>query len=161
VTLPLVHCTTEHGRRFAPATVNVTPAVPAVALAGERVVIVGAGSDEVEIVKGKVFERAPEFDTSTFTVPAEAISENGMVAVSCVELTNVVVSTEGSAGGLLIAQSTTEPFTKFVPFTVRVTTDWLHDEVVAGDKEVMAGGTIVNGICPEVPPPGPSVNTST
>ena len=73
-----------------------------------------------------------------------------MVAVSCVELTNVVARTEGSAGGGLITQSTNEPFTKFVPVTVRVTTEGLHDgvvfdEVVEDDREVIVGGKIVNG----------------
>jgi hypothetical protein len=82
VTLPLVHCTTEQGRRLVPVTVKLAAAVPAVALVGEIVVIVGAGSDAAEIVKASVFETAPELDTSTFTVPAEATSEAGMMAVS-------------------------------------------------------------------------------
>ncbi len=151
---------------FVPVTIKGRATVPAVAVAGEMDAIVGAGSDEAEIVKGKLFERTPELDTSIFTVPAEAISEAGMVAVSCVELTNVVGSTEGSAGGGFIAQSTTEPFTKFVPFTVTVTPEGLHDgvvfdEVVEDDKEVMEGATIVNWIPADVPPPGPRVNTST
>jgi hypothetical protein len=46
------------------------------------------------------------------------------------------------------------------PFTVRVNPPGVHDgvvfdEVVEADREVMEGGTIVNWICPEVPPPGP------
>jgi hypothetical protein len=63
VTPPFVHCTTEQGKRFAPVTVNVAPAVPAVAVAGEMDAIVGAASDPAETVKGKIFERAPELDT--------------------------------------------------------------------------------------------------
>jgi hypothetical protein len=149
VTLLFVHCTTEQGRRFVPVTDNVTAAVPAVAFVGEMVAIVGAGSDEGEIVKGKAFERAPELDTSTFTVPAEAISETGMMAVSCVGLTNVVASTGGTGGGGLTTHSTTELFTKFVPFTVRVTPEELHaavvfDEVVEETREETVGGTIMN-----------------
>jgi hypothetical protein len=116
--------------------------------------ITAAGSVEAEIVKEAGAELTPELDTVIDADPAEAISENGMVAVSCVALTKAVPRAEPF-------QSTTEPFTKLVPFTVRVTPDGLHDEVVGGDKEVMAGGTIVNGTCPEVPPPGPSVNIST
>lgn len=63
-------------------------------------------------------------------------------------------------------QSTTEEFKKFVPFTVRVNPEGLHDgvvfdEVVEDDKEVMAGARIKNGIPPEVPPPGPIVNIFT
>jgi hypothetical protein len=121
--------------------------------------ITAAGSVEAEIVKEAGAELTPELDTVIDADPAEAISEYGMAAVSCVELTNAVPRAEPF-------QSTTEPFTKFVPFTVRVNPKGLHDgvvfdEVMEDDKDVMAGGTIVNGICPEVPPPGPSVNTST
>jgi hypothetical protein len=159
VTPPLVHATTEQGRRFVPVTVKVAAAVPAVAVAGEIAVIVGAGSDAVEIVKGKVFERAPELDTSIFTVAADTMSEIGTVAMSCVELTNCVANTDGSAGGGLLTQSTTEAFTKFVPVTVRMTLEGLHDgvvfdEVVEDDKDVMAGGMIVNGKEEEAVPPG-------
>jgi len=63
VTPPLVHCTTEQGRRFVPVAVRVAPEVPAVAVAGEMDVIVGAGGDEAETVKGKVFETAPKLET--------------------------------------------------------------------------------------------------
>ena len=166
VTPPFVHCTTEQGSMFVPVTLKVTAAVPAVAAVGEMEAMAGAGSDPAEIVKGKGFERAPKLDTSILTVAAEAISEAGMTAVSCVELTNVVASTEGNAGGGFTTQLTSEPFTKFAPFTVRVIPAGLHDgvvfdDVVEDDKEVMAGAAIVNGICPDVPPPGPSVNTST
>ena len=167
--LPFVHCTTEHGSRFVPVTVNVTATVPAVALVGEMVLIAGAGGDAAEIAKGKAFERAPRLDTSMFTVPAEAMSETGMVAVSCVELTNVVARAVVIAGvdpaaGMI--QSTNEPFTKFVPATVSVTPEGLHDgvvfdEVVDDVKELMVGAEIANGICAEVPPPGLSVNTWT
>src|SRR5580700_6539687 len=81
-----------------------------------------------------------------------------MMAVSCVELTKVVVRAEPF-------QSTTEPVTKFVPFTVKVNPVGLHDgvvfdEVVEDDKEVIVGGRIVNGSSPDVPPPGPIVKTS-
>ncbi len=145
-----------------PVTITGNATVPAVALAGETDMFVGAGSDEAEIVKGKVFERAPELDTSIFTAPAEAIFGAGMVAVSCVELTNVVASADVIAGADCVAgmtQSTIEPFTKFVPFTVRVTPAGLHDgvvfdEVVEDDKELTAGGTIMNGIEAEAVPPG-------
>ena len=106
--LPFVHCTTEQGSRFVPVTVNVTAEVPAVAAAGEMVAIAGAGSVAAEIVKGKAFDRTPELDTPTLTVVAEAISEAGTIAVSCVGLTNVVARTAGTAGGGLTIQLTTE-----------------------------------------------------
>ena len=82
VALPLVHCTTEHGRRFAPATITVAPAAPAVAPVGEIEVIVGTAGDAAEIVKASMFDTAPVLDASTFTVPAEAMSEGGIMAVS-------------------------------------------------------------------------------
>jgi len=159
VTPPLVNCTAEQGRRFVPLTVKVVAAVPAVAVAGEMAAIVGAGGEEAEIVKGEAFERTPKLDTSIFIVPAEAISETGTVAVSCVELTNVVASTKGSAGGGLMTQSTAEPFTKFVPVTVRVNPEGLQegvvfDEVVDDDKDVTVGGAMVNGNEVEGVPPG-------
>jgi hypothetical protein len=166
---PFVHCTTEHGSRSAPLTVKVTATVPAVAPAGERVVIVGAAGEAAEIVNGRAFESAPKLDAAIFTAPADAVSKTGMVAVSCVELTNVVaravvIAGEDPVAGMI--QSTTEPLKKFVPVTVRVALEGLHDgvvfdEVVDDDKEVMAGGAIENGSCPEVPPPGLSVNIST
>jgi hypothetical protein len=121
--------------------------------------ITAAGSVEAEIVKEAGAELTAELDTVIDADPAEAISENGMAAVSCVELTNVVPRAEPF-------QLTTEPFTKFVPFTVRVNPDGLHDgvvfdEVVEEDKDVIVGGVMVNWTCPEIPPPGPSVSTST
>jgi hypothetical protein len=126
------------------------------------VVMAGAASDAAEIAKGKAFERAGELDTSTFTVPAEARSEAGMTAVSCVEPTKVVASADVTAGADCVAgmvQSTREPFTKFEPFTVRVTADGLHDGVVFDvvveeDKEAIVGGTMVNASEEEAVPPG-------
>jgi hypothetical protein len=130
-------------------------------------VIVGVASDEAETVKGAEFERAPELDTVIEAVPAEAISAAEMRAVrygggfgfACVDggWTNVVARGEPF-------QSTTEPFTKFVPFTVRVNPVGLHagvvfDEVVEDETEVIVGGEIVNGIGgADMPPPGPGVN---
>jgi hypothetical protein len=142
-----------------PVTLSGNATVPAVAPAGEMEAITAAGSVEAEIVKEAGAELTAELDTVIDADPAEAISENGMAAVSCVELTNVVPRAEPF-------QLTTEPFTKFVPFTVRVNPDGLHDgvvfdEVVEEDKDVIVGGVMVNWICPEIPPPGPSVSTST
>jgi hypothetical protein len=159
VLLLSTHCTLEQGRKLLPVTFIGNATVPAVAPTGEMDVITAAGSVEDEIVKEAGAELTPELDTVIEAVPAEAISKAGMVAVSCVELTNVVARAEPF-------QSTTEPLTKFVPFTVRLNPEGLHDgvvfiEVVEDDKEVMVGGTIVNWIPPDVPPPGPIVSTST
>ena len=161
VTLLLLstHCTLEQGRKLLPVTIRENAAVPAVAPTGEMEVITAAGSVDAEMLNDAGAELTPEFDTVMDAVPAETISEAGIVAVSCVELTNVVARAE-------LFQLTSEPFAKFVPFTVRVNPVGLHDgvvfdEVVEDDKEVMVGPTIVNWIPPEVPPPGPRVNTTT
>jgi hypothetical protein len=68
------------------------------------------------MVKVWVFDTAaaPVVVTPTLAVPPEAISAALIVAVSCVELTNVVVLAEPF-------QVTVErPLMKFVPFTVMV-----------------------------------------
>ena len=63
VVLPIVHCTTEHGKRFVPLTVKGKAASPAVALVCERDIFAGAGGDDAEIAKATIFERTPELDT--------------------------------------------------------------------------------------------------
>jgi len=126
VVTPFVHCTAEHGSRFVPVMISVAPALPAVALAGKVEAITGAAGVDAETEKGEVLEITPELDTCTLTVAAETISEKGTTAVSCVELTNVVASEDGSAGGGFTAHWTTELFRKFVPVTVIVTAEALQ-----------------------------------
>jgi hypothetical protein len=64
-------------------------------------------------------------------------------------------------------QSTTEPLTKFAPITVSVNPEALHEGieftmlVEDDDADAIDGGTIVNGIPSEVPPPGPMLVTFT
>lgn len=154
VVAPFVHCTTEHGSRFVPVTVARKASAPAVALVCEREIFCGFGGDEGEIVKSSAFESTPKFDTSIFTIPGEAMNEGGMVATSCVELTTVVARADGTAGGGLVTHSTTEPLTKFVPVTVRVTPGGLQAGVVEDDKEVIMGLLIVNGDSLETGVPG-------
>ena len=153
--VPPFHCTTEHGTKPLPVTFKLNPDVPAVAPAGKRDVRTGAGSAAgVDTLKEKEFELTEKLDTETCAVPMEAVSEAEIKAVSCVALTNVVARGE-------LFQLTTEPFTKFVPFTVRVNPEELQDgveddEVVEEDNEVMAGGEIVNGTFWDVFPPDPT-----
>jgi hypothetical protein len=158
VPLPFVHCTAEQGRRFVPLTINVNGADPAVALVCEMEIFDGAGGEDAEIVKGIATERIPELDTSILTVPGEAISAAGIVATSCVELTKVVASADVTAG-VCVVQSTTEPFTKFVPVTVSVTPGGLHAgtvfaEVVEDDREEIEGDPIVKLNLEEAGDPG-------
>jgi len=55
----------------------------------------------------------PGLVTVTLKLPAVAISEAGIAAVSCVALTNVVATA-------VPLKLTVEPLTKFVPFTVKM-----------------------------------------
>jgi hypothetical protein len=154
-----VICTLEQGRKFVPVTTTENPGVPAVAAAGETAVIVGTDSVAVETVKEAAAEFTPALDTVIDAVPALAMSEAGIAAVSCVALTNAVARGDPF-------QLTTEAFTKFVPVTASVKPDGLHDgvllvDVVDDDSEVIAGARIAKGIPLEVPPPGPCVTTPT
>jgi hypothetical protein len=156
------HWTTEHGTKLLPVTLNVNPTSPAVAVEGDNDVMAGTGSEPegVEIVKATEFDATAKFVTVTFADPAEAISAVEISAVSCVGLTNVVARVEPF-------QFTSDAFTKFVPVTVNVKPETLHDgvvfdEVVEADSDVMAGGTIVNGReAADAPPPGPRLNAET
>jgi hypothetical protein len=95
------------------------------------------------------------FTTVTEAVPGVAMSAAEMEAVTLVLLANVVVRADPF-------QSTTEPKTKFEPFTVRVK---------AGPPAVALLGTIeliegtglltVNVIAFDVPPPGRAFTTVT
>jgi hypothetical protein len=154
-----VHCTPEHGRKPLPVTISEKAEVPAVALVGDREAIVAAAGEEPEIVKDAGAEVTPALETVTEAVPAEAMSEAEIAAVSWVELTNVVARAEPF-------QFTTDPLKKFVPFTVRVNPVAAQDGVVLDivveeDKELIVGGAMVNAIPVELPPPGLRVNTFT
>jgi len=88
--------------------------------------------------------------TVTLKVPAVAMSEATMAAVSCVTLTNVVARA-------LPLKLTVEPLTKFVPFTVKVKVGppamALAGEmlvIVGGGKQDLGGNTASDGI-PKVP----------
>jgi hypothetical protein len=161
VTLLLVstHCALEQGTKFVPVTATVNAAVPAVAPIGEMDEMVAAGKVAAEIVNGTALERTPTLETVIEAVPAAAISAAEIAAVICVALTNVVVRGE-------LFHSTTEPLTKFVPVTVKVNPARLQDgvefdAVVEADTAVTAGGTIMKGRPPVVPPPGPGETTAT
>ena len=148
---------------FVPLTVKGKAEAPAVAPDCERKIFVGAAGVEGEIVKGIVLETTPRFDTSIFTLPAEAIKFAGRTAVNCTGLTKLVASgvtvavPDGGDGGT--TQSTTDPVTKFVPFTVRMTPGGLHAgvedmEVAEDDKDVIVGATMLKLCCDEGIAPG-------
>jgi hypothetical protein len=151
-----------------PVTVRGNAAVPAVAWAGESEVMVGAGS-ELGTVAEKFMELEftadGRFDTEIAAVPGKTVSVGGIAAVSCIALTNVV-------GRGIPFQLTTEPLTKFVPFTVRVKPAGLQYDVEDAVTEVTVGGEIVNVAPADMHPTsthpgvvklpaGPSVNKKT
>jgi hypothetical protein len=162
VRVPPLHCTTEQGTKLLPVTLNVNPTSPAVAAEGDSDATAGIGSEPegAESVKGKEFDATAKFVTVTFAGTALAISAAEISAVSCIELTNVVARAEPF-------QFTSDALTKFVPVTVSVKPEALHegvefDEVVEADNAVMAGGAIVKGTdVGEAPPPGFRLNRDT
>src|SRR6266852_4482609 len=102
--------TTEPVKKFEPFTVRVKAAPPVSALFGEIVVIVGP-----VMVNVKELEAPPPgagLVTVTAVIPAVVMAAAGIAAVNCAALTNVVVRATP-------AKFTTEPATKFLPFTVR------------------------------------------
>ena len=84
-----------------------------------------------------------------------AMSAAEMAAVTLVLPTNVVVRADPF-------QSTTEPETKFEPFTVRVKAG-PPAVALLGEIELIAGTGLltVNVFAPDVPPPGPGFVTVT
>ena len=155
--LPL-KLTTELETKFVPLTVNVKAAAPAVTLVGEIDVSVGTGFGALATLKTTAVEVPPPgvgLITVTLALPAVAMSEARMAAVSCVALTKVVVFA-------LPLNWTTDVETKFVPLTVRVNA---APPAVApvGDSEVIAGAGLltVNVAAAEVPPPGAGLVTVT
>jgi hypothetical protein len=110
--LPLKY-TTEVGRKFRPVTVSVNAAVPAVALAGERVMIAGTGLFTLKVAADDVPPPGAGLVTVTLNVPDVARSAARIAAVTCVPLTNVVARGEK-------LKFTTEVDTKPVPFTASV-----------------------------------------
>ena len=110
------HRTTELLTKLLPVTVSVNAPEPALAVFGEIDVSTGTGFGAAVTVNVTEFDVPPPgagFVTVTAGVPADATSPARIAAVTCVELTNVVVLAAPP-------KFTTEVFRKFVPFTVNV-----------------------------------------
>ena len=143
--------TTEPETKLLPLRVNVNAALPALTFAGE---ILESEGDGLLIASVKAPEVPPPgagLATVIERVPAEAISPADTPAVSWVLLTNVVLRFDPFT-------CTTEPFTKFDPFTVSVKAP-PPATVAVGDRldndgNGLAGLVTVKGRDPLVPPPG-------
>jgi len=149
------HCTTELETKFAPVTVSVNVAPPAVALEGESKVAVGA---ELLMVKVRAPDDPPPgegFTTVIESVPAVAMLLAEIAAVNRVLLTKLVARA-------LPFHCTTEPERKFVPVTVSVNAV-PPGVALEGESKVAVGAGLlmVKVRAPDVPPPGEGFATVT
>src|SRR5207253_2979984 len=138
---PFHRTTDEPATKFVPFTVNVNAATPTEADIGLRLVVVGTGFGDVEIVNVWAFEVPPPgagLNTITDTGPAVARAPEEIAAVTCDGDTKVVAQSAPF-------QRTIDPLMKFVPFTVSVNggppavTDAGFSPVVVGTGLLVGG----------------------
>jgi hypothetical protein len=149
------HRTTEFATKLVPLTVSVNAAPLAVRVVGLILIVVGAGGSLIVKVWGlEVPPPGAGVNTVICAVPATAISEAGIAAVSRVAETNVVVRSDPF-------HRTTESDTKLVPLTVNVNAAPLAVRVVGLILVVVGtGGSLIVRVWElEMPPPGAGVNT--
>src|SRR5215471_11156420 len=153
VRLAPLTCTTEAETKLLPVTVNINPGLPAVALVGEILANDGGGlltaSDSVPEAE------PPGLITPMARLPVEAMSLAGMAAVSCVEVTNVVVRFAPFTW-------TMDPLTKFEPVAVNVNAG--PPTVAEVGEMLVSDGAVLLTVKfndPDVPPPGVGLNTVT
>src|ERR1043166_9075869 len=151
--------TTDPFTKPLPLTDRVKAEVPAVALDGDRLLMVGTGLGAltVNVDPAEVPPPGAGLNTVTWAVPALAISVVEIAADTFVALTKVVVRAAPF-------QFTTDPFTKPLPLTDRVKAA-VPAVALDGDRLLMAGtglGALTVNVDPaEVPPPGAGLNTVT
>jgi hypothetical protein len=107
------HWTMEEATNPLPFTVSVRPALPAAALAGDRLLATGTPAVTAKFTEPDVPPPGAGVNTVTGIARGAARSAAEMAARSCVALTNVVVRSAPF-------QRTTEEATKPLPFTVRL-----------------------------------------
>jgi hypothetical protein len=144
--------TTDPFTKPLPLTDRVKAAVPAVALDGDRLLMVGTGLGAltVNVDPAEVPPPGAGLNTVTCAVPALAISVVEIAADTFVALTKVVVRAAPF-------QFTTDPFTKPLPVTDRVNAA-LPAVALEGDRLLTVGtglGALIANADPgDVPPPG-------
>jgi hypothetical protein len=136
--------TAEVETKPVPFTVKVKAAPPAMALLGGMVVIVGTGLFTVNVTALEVPPLGAGLVTVKLNVPAMAMSEARMVAVSCVALTNVVVLA-------FPLKLTVEVLRKFVPFTVKVKAAPPAVALAGEMLMIVGGGKVSLNTVPQVP----------
>src|SRR3990172_2032103 len=141
--------------KFEPATVSVKAAPPAVALAGERLVIAGAGLFTVKLRALLVPPPGAGFSMTTVKTPAVARSAAVSCAANCVSLTKSVTR-------LLPLNFNTDPSIKFDPLIVRVTPA-APTVALFGERLVIVGLGLLTAKLIEFdkPPPGAGLKTAT
>src|SRR5438874_1040926 len=147
--------TPEALTKLLPFTVSVNAAPPTLALEGESDVSDGAGVVIVNVWAPDVPPSTPGIVTVTWALPAAAISEAGIAAVTCVGLTRVVVRAAPF-------QRTLAPMSYPVPVSVSVNPA-PPTAALEGDSAVSVGPPALTGkvTAADVPPPGPGVVTVT
>src|SRR3989344_623623 len=151
------HLTIEVGMNLAPLTVNVKPAGPAIFDDGEIVWIIGTGFPvTVKVLALEVPPPGVGLNTVTLNVPALARSVAGIVAVSLVAETYVVVLFDP-------AHLTMDVGMNLVPLTVRVNPRLPLTFDVGEIVWIIGTGfpVTVKVLALEVPPPGVGLNTVT
>ena len=138
-----------------PFKVRVKAGPPEVALVGDIDESVRVAPVTEKFTAPEVPPPGAGFVTVTGKVPTVAISAARIAAVTCVELTNMVVLATP-------LNFTAEPFTKLLPLTVSVNAAPLATALV-GEIVVIAGtGLVTLKLCgPVVPPPGAGFVTVT
>src|SRR5206468_3255993 len=149
------HCTVLPVTKPVPVAVSVKAAPPAVAVAGDTDVSVGAGLFTESGCAAEVPPPGVGVTAVTLAVPTAAMSAAVIAAVSWMALTKVVVR-------VAPFQRTVEPFTNPVPLTVSVKAAPPTVALVGVSPVIVGMGLSTGNACAaEVPPPGAGVNTVT
>jgi hypothetical protein len=146
--------TTDVETKPVPFTVRAKATPAATALDGDREVIAGAGLFTVKLTAFDVPAPGAGLVTVTLKMPAAAMSDARMAAVSCVALTSVVARA-------IPLKLIVEPLTKFVPFTVRVKAAPPAVALAGAMLVIARTGFTVKLTAFEVPPPGTGLVTVT
>ena len=138
-----------------PVRVSVNAGPPVVALVGERDARTGGGFVIANVTDPLVPPPGAGFDTVTGKLPMVKRSVAKIEAVTCVALTKVVLL-------VVPLKFTTEPFTKLLPFTVRVNPRPLRVALIGEIVVIDGTGLLTVNVCaPVVPPPGAGFVTVT